>query len=69
MEKNQMNQSDSLKAQIYEDFLTSIASVRAGTNPGIAFRDHEARVYGLRMQAAAAETCNARHAGMISLVA
>ncbi len=64
-----MNHTDTLKGLIYEDFLNSIASVRAGVNPGIAFRDHEARVAQLRMQVAAAETGYTRHAGELSLVA
>lgn len=64
-----MSHTDCLKAQIYEDFLCSIASVRAGVNPNIAFRDHEARVSRLRMEVAAAEMCYAREAGAISLVA
>jgi hypothetical protein len=64
-----MSHADCLKAQIYEDFLNSIASVRAGTNPSIAFRDHESRVSQLRMQVAAAEGIRFRQAGTISLVA
>ncbi len=64
-----MNHTDFLKAQIYEDFLNSIASVRAGTNPSIAFRDHEARVSRLRMQVAATEMGHANQANVISLVA
>jgi hypothetical protein len=69
MEKMKMNQMDCLKAQIYEDFLCSIASVRAGTNPNTAFRDHEARVSQLRMQVAAAEMGHIRQVDAISLVA
>jgi hypothetical protein len=64
-----MNHSDCLKAQIYEDFLNSIASVRAGANPNIAFRDHEARVRQLRIQVAAVEAGHLRQDGSISLVA
>jgi hypothetical protein len=64
-----MNHTDFLKAQIYEDFLDSIASVRAGANPSIAFRDHEARVARLRMQVAAIEMGQANQATAISLVA
>jgi hypothetical protein len=48
--------TDSLKAQIFEDFLRSIASVKAGQNSGVAFREHENRVRMLRMKVAAAET-------------
>jgi hypothetical protein len=69
MERNQMNRADCLKAQIYEDFLSSIASVRAGRNPDAAFRDHEARVYRLRMEVAAVEAGHMRHASEISMVA
>jgi hypothetical protein len=64
-----MNHADCLKAQIYEDFLNSIASVRAGANPGAAFRDHEARVARLRMQVAAFEMGHANQSGALSLVA
>jgi hypothetical protein len=69
MEGNQMSHADSLKAQIYEDFLNSIASVRSGMNPNIAFRDHETRVSQLRMQVAAAEMGHGRQADVLSLVA
>jgi hypothetical protein len=69
MENSQMNHADCLKAQIYEDFLCSIASVRAGMNPSIAFRDHEARVRHLRMQVAATEMGPVGQHGEISLVA
>ncbi len=64
-----MSHTDCLKAQIYEDFLCSIASVRAGTSPGTAFRDHESRVAQLRMQVAAAEAGYLHQADVISLVA
>lgn len=56
MEQNRLNYTDYLKGLIYEDFLQSLESVRAGTNAGIAFRGHEQRVYRLRMMVAAAET-------------
>lgn len=45
--------ADRLKAQIYEDFLCSISAVRNGKNPDVAFRDHEAKVFQLRLQVAA----------------
>ncbi len=64
-----MSHADYLKGLIYEDFLNSIASVRAGTHPGVAFREHEARVAQLRMQVAAAETGYIRHGAQLSLVA
>ena len=64
-----MSHADYLKGLIYEDFLNSIASVRAGTPPGTAFRDHEARVALLRIQAEAAEMGSIRHRAQISLVA
>ncbi len=42
-------------AEIYEDFLESIALVRAGKDPEIAFRDHERRVHPIRMKIASME--------------
>jgi hypothetical protein len=47
--------SDALKILIYEDYLRSIALVRAGADPDVTFREHEARVYRLRMLVAATE--------------
>ncbi|MDM7932239.1 hypothetical protein [Tabrizicola sp.] len=44
-----------LKIQIYEDFLQSIVSVRAGQNSEIAFVEHERRVRYLRQKVVAAE--------------
>jgi hypothetical protein len=44
-----------LKTQIYEDFLRSIASVRAGLSSEVAFREHEMRVHDLRRKVAVAE--------------
>ncbi len=64
-----MSHADYLKGLIYEDFLDSIASVRTGTHPATAFRDHEARVARLRMQVAAAKTGHIRHGAQLSLVA
>lgn len=58
--QTQLHYTDSLKEQIYEDFLNSIASVRAGQNSAIAFCEHEKRVRALRLKVAAAE---ARSAG------
>lgn len=46
---------DMLKIQIYEDFLQSIVSVRAGQNSEIAFVEHERRVRYLRQKVVAAE--------------
>lgn len=46
---------DLLKTQIYEDFLRSIASVRAGQSSEIAFLEHEKRVRDLRQKVAFAE--------------
>lgn len=64
-----MNHTDYLKVLIYNDFLCSIASVRSGLSPNIAFREHEARVRQLRMQVAAAETGHVYTGNVISLVA
>lgn len=50
-----LHEIDTLKAQIYEDFLQSIASVRAGKSSEIAFLEHESRVRGLRQKVAVAE--------------
>ncbi len=47
---------DLLKTQIYEDFLQSIASVRAGKSSEIAFLEHERRVRDLRQRVAVAES-------------
>lgn len=44
-----------LKTQIYEDFLQSIASVRAGKSSEVAFLEHERRVRELRQKVASAE--------------
>lgn len=46
---------DMLKTQIYEDFLQSIASVRAGKSSEVAFLEHERRVRELRQKVASAE--------------
>jgi hypothetical protein len=46
---------DQLKTQIYEDFLQSIASVRAGQSSETAFMEHEMRVRDLRQKVACAE--------------
>lgn len=46
---------DLLKSRIYEDFLQSIASVRAGKSSEIAFLEHERRVRELRQKVAVAE--------------
>jgi hypothetical protein len=56
MKQDRHHYSDFLKGLIYEDFLRSIESVRAGTNPEVAFMQHEERVYRLRMQVAVVET-------------
>ena len=53
--KTSPQEIDMLKIQIYEDFLQSIASVRAGQNSEIAFVEHERRVRYLRQQVAVAE--------------
>lgn len=50
-----LQEIDLLKAQIYEDFLRSIASVRAGESSETAFREHELRVRELRQKVAMAE--------------
>lgn len=50
-----LHEIDMLKAQIYEDFLQSIASVRAGQCSEIAFLEHEQRVRDLRQKVAVAE--------------
>lgn len=50
-----LHEIDMIKAQIYEDFLQSIASVRAGKNSEVAFFEHEMRVRDLRMKVAVAE--------------
>ncbi len=50
-----LHEIDMLKTQIYEDFLKSIASVRAGLNSEIAFLEHEKRVRDLRQKVAVAE--------------
>jgi hypothetical protein len=55
MEQNRQNYTDYLKGLIYEDFLRSIASVRAGASSDAAFRQHEERVCRLRMKVAAVE--------------
>ena len=56
MEQNRQNYTDYLKGLIYEDFLRSIASDRQGVCSGASFRQHEERVYRLRMKVAAVET-------------
>jgi hypothetical protein len=50
-----LHEIDALKTQIYEDFLKSIASVRAGKGSEIAFLEHERRVRDLRQKVAQAE--------------
>lgn len=50
-----LQEIDILKIQIYEDFLQSIASVRAGESSEIAFLEHERRVRALRQKVAVAE--------------
>lgn len=55
MGQNRLNYADYLKVLIYDDYLQSLASVRAGTSSDIAFRQHEERVYPLRVKVAAAE--------------
>jgi hypothetical protein len=55
MGQNGLNYADFLKVLIYDDYLQSLASVRAGANSEIAFRQHEQRVYPLRLKVAAAE--------------
>jgi chaperonin GroEL (HSP60 family) len=50
-----LQEIDMLKTQIYEDFLRSIASVRAGLSSEVAFQEHERRVHDLRRKVAAAE--------------
>lgn len=50
-----LHEIDVLKTQIYEDFLQSIASVRAGQSSEIAFLEHERRVRELRRKVAVAE--------------
>lgn len=50
-----LREIDMLKTQIYEDFLQSIASVRAGKSSEIAFLEHERRVRDLRQRVAIAE--------------
>ena len=53
--KISLQEIDMLKIQIYEDFLQSIASVRAGQSSEIAFVEHERRVRFLRQRVAVAE--------------
>lgn len=55
MMQDRVAYADSLKALIYEDYLRSMDSVRAGTHPDIAFRRHENRVSRIRMLVAATE--------------
>jgi hypothetical protein len=50
-----LHEIDMLKTQIYEDFLKSIATVRAGQSSEIAFLEHERRVRELRQRVAVAE--------------
>ena len=50
-----LREIDILKTQIYEDFLKSIATVRAGQSSEIAFLEHERRVRDLRQKVAIAE--------------
>ena len=50
-----LHEVDMLKSQIYEDFLESIAAVRAGKSSEIAFLEHELRVRDLRQKVAVAE--------------
>jgi hypothetical protein len=51
-----LHEIDMLKTQIYEDFLMSIASVRAGLSSETAFQEHERRVRELRQKVAVAES-------------
>lgn len=53
--KISLEEIDMLKIQIYDDYLQSIASVRAGQNSEIAFVEHERRVRHLRQKVAVAE--------------
>jgi hypothetical protein len=53
--KTSLEEIDLLKTQIYEDFLQSIALVRAGQNSEIAFTEHERRVRHLRQMVTVAE--------------
>jgi len=53
--QTQLQEIDMLKTWIYQDFLRSIASVRAGLSSEIAFQEHEKRVHELRQKVAAAE--------------
>jgi hypothetical protein len=53
--QTQLHEIDMLKTQIYEDFLKSIATVRAGQSSEIAFLEHERRVRELRQKVAVAE--------------
>jgi hypothetical protein len=53
--KVSLEEIDMLKIQIYEDYLQSIALVRAGKNSQIAFVEHERRVSHLRQMVAVAE--------------
>lgn len=69
MTQDQVNYTDGLKGLIYEDFLESIVSVRAGVSPDMAFREHEARVYHLRMKVSAVEMRHVEKSNVISLVA
>jgi hypothetical protein len=50
-----LHEIDMLKTRIYEDFLESIASVRAGQSSEVAFLEHEKRVRDLRQRVANAE--------------
>jgi hypothetical protein len=54
--KISLQEIDMLKIQIYEDYLQSIASVRAGQSSEIAFVEHERRVRYLRQKVAVAES-------------
>jgi hypothetical protein len=53
--KISLQEIDMIKIQIYEDFLQSVASVRAGQGSEIAFVEHERRVRYLRQKVAVAE--------------
>lgn len=53
--KISLQEVDVLKIRIYEDYLQSIASVRAGQNSEIAFVEHERRVRHLRQKVASVE--------------
>ena len=53
--KASLQEIDQIKTEIYEDFLKSIALVRAGQSSEIAFMEHERRVRHLRQMVTVAE--------------